>query len=810
MTRRRLATLVAALTLALAPGVRAQIGGLETGVRGVVVTTESLGIPLAIVELRTRTDSTARQTAQTTEAGRFLFTGVAPGMYHLLIRRIGYRASRTVDFTVSDGLIRDLGMIRMEAAAVELATIEVTVERPDISFEADRTGYLAEALGGQPGAVITDVLKNVPEVTIDFDGTVRVRGATPAIFINGQPAPMSGTSLAVFLEQFPADQIERIEILDAPPARYSAEGAAGIINIVLKQGVNLGITGSASLSAGTRGQRTASGRATMHRGPLMTTASLNTRWSDSRSEDFTLRQNLLADPVTFLQQDARSRSSGRSGGASLDMRYTLGKKSLFWGRASGDLNGSDRRGLTSITHMDQDRLPTLGYDRLARTDNSGGSGHGMAGYTFSWIPQRHTLEFQVSGQLNDNSGDIRDEIEYDPLFAPDGTFLPWLTWRNSGNRTTGLTMEASYTRPWGRTGRLEVGTSWRDTETTEDQVTRLFLEQGSDVADQVDTRLVSRIQRVGSAFVSANRRVGPISLNAGLRGEQHSSDVVLPSGDLLARDEAHLFPTVNVNWNPRQRVSLRLGYSRRVNRPGVSVLDPTDRSTDPLNRIVGNPDIKSSVSHNFNLGVSWGGRFGQFNFGPYVNRTLDGWEQITTVDEAGISTTTWANLTSRTNLGTSLNWSLPRLAGWRANLNMSASRSTLSGSIRNTTLRNGQLFWAVGANLDGVIYRTLSGQGSFGYQPPRELVQGRSSGQWRADLSLRYRMRDNRTNISMSVTDPFLLRRTTQQLTDPSVIQTGRSRVTTRSMNLSISYSFGGRPRPMGGPAGGPAVRVAH
>jgi hypothetical protein len=239
-------------------------------------------------------------------------------------------------------------------------------------------------------------------------------------------------------------------------------------------------------------------------------------------------------------------------------------------------------------------------------------------------------------------------------------------------------------------------------------------------------------------------------------------------------------------------MGVRVNYSQRVNRPGVSVLDPTNRSTDPLNRSVGNPGIESALTHSINLGFNWTGRLGQVSFGPYWNQTNDGWERVTTVDTAGVSTSTWENLTSRETLGTGFGYTAPRVWGWNARINLSASRATLKGSLRPPGAEDGKFRWAVGGNLTGPVMQGITAQGNFGYEPGRDLVQGRISGQWRADFSFRYRLMGNRTTVGLSVQDPFELRRTTQQIRDPSVIQTGQSRVTTRSMTVNVSYAFGG------------------
>lgn len=760
-------------------------------VAGTVLSDTDEPVALAVVDLRARRDSTVIRSTQTSESGRFLIQGVAPGEYFLQIRRIGFRPSRTVDFTVLAGTARDLGVIRIETSVLVLEEITVSVERPDVIFEPDRTSFLAEALGGAPDAVVTDALRNVPDITIEFDGTVRVRGATPTIFINGQPAPVTGSSLASFLEHFPANQIERIEVLDAPPARFSAEGSGGIINIVLKQGASLGVSGAVSASAGTRGQRGGGGRLTLQQGPWTLNTSANMRWNSSDRSDFTLRQNLSTTPVTFLRQDATSASSGHGGGMFLDLRRRLSERSHLSLRTNASLNGSNSRGLTGVAHLDAGQVPTLWFDRTSRTTSDGLSGSSSLNFSHAWQPQRHQLEISVSGQVEDSDSEMRDEAEAETAFYGTPGLPWWLTHRTQDDRTTGYSVDGNYTRPFTAQGRLDLGLAHRFTDAREAQATLRYILPAASDPDDEEVRQVSRLDRTTSAWVTANRRLGRFGVNAGLRGERNDRTLTLRSGELMDREEFNLFPSANLTWNPRQRMSLRLGYSRRVGRPNVNQLDPTDRSTDPLNRTIGNPDLRSSLTHNLSLNYTWTGRLGQFSAGPFWRYTGDGFERITTVDAAGISTTTWANLTSRTDLGTSLSWGPPAIKGWRPRLNANASRSVLSGSPRPGANTGGQLRWSVSGTVEGTLLGALNAQGSFGYQPPRDLVQGRTSGQWRADMSFRYRMLDNRTTVNLSVQDPFALRKTSQELRDPSVIQTGTSRIPTRAMSVSAAYTFG-------------------
>ncbi|MGQ0704513.1 MAG: TonB-dependent receptor domain-containing protein [Gemmatimonadales bacterium] len=737
----------------------------------------------------------------TNAAGRFQLDSIADGVYHLMIRQVGFAPAMTPDFTVAAGQLRDLGRIRIEAVAVRLAPLEVTVERPDVVFGADRTGYLVEALTAAAGRVITDALREIPDVIVDLDGTVRLRGATPTIFINGRPAPMQGDQVLVFLQNFPADRIERIEVLDAPPARFSAEGASGVINIVLREGVELGLTGSVAVSAGTRDQYSLTSQATLHRGKLMANGGLTARWSDMENADFTLRQNLLTSPITYLQQDARSSRSSGNGGTFVDLRYEVSPKSRFFGRFFGNLNGDDRNGRTETAHLDELRDATLQYDRLSRQDGHGRSADLRVGYQRTWIPERHTFEIETGASYNTNRNTTREEIAADSTSLGDELLPPWRTDRESGSRNRGLGFEIDYVRPFGKQGTIQVGTTLRRTSSREDQATSLIETPNPESPRQLDLRETERVQRTGSAYLTLQRRVGKVGVVAGLRGEWVVDRIELPRGERIDRDETNLFPSLSLNWTPRQRLSFRVSFSQRVGRPGLSVLDPTDRSTDPLNRLVGNPDIKSSLTRNISLGFNSAGRLGQVSLGPYWNRTTDGWERVTTVDSTGVSTSRYENLTSRTNLGASLNLSPPRVWGWTVRVNFSAARSTLEGSLRPEGLADGQVRWSVGGNLSGPVIRGIMAQGTFGYEPGRDLVQGRTSGQWRADFNFRYRLMNNRTTLNLRVQDPFALRRTTQEIRDPSVIQSSRSRVTTRSLRVNVSYSFGARGR---GPDGAP------
>ena len=200
--------------------------------------------------------------------GAFQVQGLPPGTYYLQITSIGYDALRSTDLTIGPGApSADAGAIRMAPSPVAVEGIDVTVERPTVAIEPDRNSYSAKDVA-PAAATASEVLVAVPSVNVDAEGKVSLRGnENVAVQINGRPAPVSGDQLGAYLEQLPANVIDRVEVVPNPSANYDPEGMAGIINIVLKENIDLGISGGLTLGASPSNRYNASGNLGYQSGP---------------------------------------------------------------------------------------------------------------------------------------------------------------------------------------------------------------------------------------------------------------------------------------------------------------------------------------------------------------------------------------------------------------------------------------------------------------------------------------------------------------------------------------------------------------
>ena len=727
--------------------------------------------------------------------GRFRLSGIQPGEYILEISTLGYEARTTPTIRVDANTIYDLGEIPLSTRPIELEAITVVSERPVVSYEADRTGYAMDGMPGAQGGTIQDALGLVPELDLDLDGNVELRGERPAIWIDGRPAPVSGQSLTQFLEQFPAELIDRIEVLDNPSAEYDAEGTGGIINIVLKEDVELGVSGSVFANADTRGNTGVGGRITAQRGDLVVNASSSLRHTDAQTDSYRLRQNLAADPTEFLERDSWNTDSSLGGNLDLRTTWTPREEARVWTRFNYSGRDTERDGLVTTIHMDQAQNPTLRYDRSDLYESVNHSLDFRTGMEWRWDPRHHTLdlEFRLNRGL-DHRESLQEVVTEAEMTGFDLTPSD-LTLEDREDGEGEIRFDLRYRRPLGEDNSLRAGYGLRDQSTDNDQ-TISFFDDPDDPLSEVALPLgFLWSQRTHSGYLTFQRQLlSGLSLQGGLRGEHVGWELEAPDGPHVSGAYRDLFPSLNLAWRMDGSRLLRLSYSQRIGRPGVRILDPTNRSTDPLERTVGNPEIEPRYTHRVNVTGSWSGRLGTFSVSPYLSRTTNGWERLTTVDEEGVSTRSWANVSTQTNTGGSVRLSLPRRGDWRGNVSLNGSRSHRDAGNLDERYSGSFTSWRARANLTGPVPGTegLTAQTRLSYRASGRSVQGRDGSQASVDLSFRYRFMENRASLSLGLRDPFALHESESEIRDLTVWEIQRTSQRRRSAQLSISYALGG------------------
>jgi ferric enterobactin receptor len=190
-------------------------------VRGTVTdNTSSAPVPRATIAVRTKANASLVGGAVARDDGTFRIQGLRPGTYYLRVTALGYGPLSTAEFSVSPAaMTSDLGTIKLEKVAVALSDVEVKAERDAVTIEPDRNTYKAKDIAATANNA-SQILENVPSVSIDGDGKVSLRGNENVVVqINGRPAPMTGTQLGQYLKQLPSGVIDRVEVIPTPSAR---------------------------------------------------------------------------------------------------------------------------------------------------------------------------------------------------------------------------------------------------------------------------------------------------------------------------------------------------------------------------------------------------------------------------------------------------------------------------------------------------------------------------------------------------------------------------------------------------------------
>ncbi|NNM94131.1 MAG: TonB-dependent receptor, partial [Bacteroidia bacterium] len=248
-------SLLLLLIIVITAGAQNGISIADGTISGRVIDTAT-GIPIEFASVGiSKGDSNLQVNAVTTdEKGNFTLTDIKPGVYTLTVFFEGYKKYTLRKIVVKPTKLNiELGNIKLAASSASLQTVTVTAEKEAIESKPDEIVFnVSKDLTAQTG-VATDVLKKIPEVSVDIDGNVELQGNSNIRFlIDGKPSTIFGTNINEVLQTIPASQIEKIEVITNPGAKYDVEGTGGIINIILKRSKIKGVNGSVSLTAGTR------------------------------------------------------------------------------------------------------------------------------------------------------------------------------------------------------------------------------------------------------------------------------------------------------------------------------------------------------------------------------------------------------------------------------------------------------------------------------------------------------------------------------------------------------------------------------
>ena len=748
----------------------------------------------AAVEVVSAGAATATARTSTDADGAFRIEGLAPGRYRTRIRAVGYgpRELSAVDIASSSTSV-DLATVELTAVAVELQQQVITGQRQDLQLAPDRNTYIIRDMPTTRGGTAIDVLRNVPGVDVDIDNVVSLRGNSGVIVqMNGRPSPLKPAQLGNFLAQLPADVVDKVEVIPNPSAREAPEGVAGIINIVLKQKTDAGIGGGATAGVGTTGQFNVGGNLGYQRGPVSLYGSYGFLRDNRPRTESIFRENRYLDPLTYLEEAGqRTRiphahtltgSAGYKLGEhdelSADIVYSKRTQAESYGLLYRDLNAA--RDITGLSN----RL-TLGTQHQFNLESS-------LAYKHTFADKSHTLEAEANVVREQEGGP--GSVSTDTL-ALSGTPIGSTDIENqtSWERPNENSIKVDYARPLSAVISLETGYkgSLQRFHTTLD--THVFdAARGAFVDDSTRISDFTYRQDVNAAYALLNGENGKLRFQGGVRVERAATKFDLTrTGATYRNDYNSLFPSALVAYDIDDARQVKLSFSTRIRRPDdTDLIDPTVHYADPLNVSRGNPYLKPEYIRAFELGLQRSGERMTIQLTPFFRHTIDAVRTIRTIDAAGVSTRTFANVATSNAYGTDATLAMTggRLTGF---LGMSAFRQVTNAANVEPGLNVKTFGLTARTNASYRVSNTVNLQTLISYQAPMLVEQGRNAARTQVSIAAQKKLMQDRMSLTFRLIDPFKTYRESFTMTDAQIFQISNRRSAVRGLLVSANWTFG-------------------
>jgi outer membrane receptor protein involved in Fe transport len=774
-----------------APGALPSIPTLISGVVQEAGTNEPLEAATVSVWAVTPRDTTLATGTITDERGRFSIPGLRPGRYSVRVSYVGYRSVSLEAALRPDAMQANLGTIRLSEGGGELAEVQVEGERETIQIGIDRTIYNTKDQPAAAGGNATDVLRNVPSVDVDAEGKVSLRGnQNVAILINGRPTPVSGQFLTSFLQSIPAGNVSRVEVIPNPSARYEPDGMAGMLNIVLKENVELGLSGNVNAGVTSLGGYNGGVGFTGQRGKWTGAVNYGYRRDPRELTGLTTRTRFTDGSLLLGQADATDVLNwSHLGSGSVDYKLS-------------DHNTLSATGLVSrrAAHMDVRTENSFGSTNQRHStlvgDMRGWSYDGSLAFRRIVAPQQNevTAEVRFNDSVNDDLQRFNEQA-MDAAGSPTGT--PFLRRDARDNHTQTSSAQLDVIRP---VSGFKVETGLKGTlRTLRDDLSAQTSVNGQLQNDAVRSLDNGYEEQVYAGYVQASRQVGKVSFQAGVRLEQALTDLTNRNANTTTEnDYFSVFPSAFVNYAPTPARQFKVTYSKRVNRPQIFMLSSVPQYLDQYNIRVGNPTLKPEYTHAFEAGFNAFAPGRTLSVTPFFRRTVNAFRPRIEYDQAtNVTTQTFRNYSTNDSYGLEVVGTLR--PNPKANLSLSgnASRIVTDGSNVEANLTNRTFMAMLQGNATYTVRPGTDLQLTAMYRSPVRFEQFRASGMLMTNLALQQKLLKDKATLGLRVSDPLGIVKNHYrgQIESLDVVQEGDRRFQSRAAFVTFTYNFGQPPR---------------
>ncbi len=734
--------------------------------------------------------------ATATETGQFRVANLPAGVFIVRVTFVGYQTMDKPVRLAAEAIGVDLGTLALLPDASLLKEVTVTGQKNQMDIAAEKRVFNVSKNLTTVGGNAETLLRNVPSLTIDASGGATMRNMTATIYVNGKPTQLS-------LAQIPADQIESVEVISNPSARYEAAASGGIVNLVLKKNRDAGYNGTVSAGYGSNNRYDATLNLNLNQGKWNLTALYNLNATHNPLTNYAYRTSFAADRsvLSYYRQNTNVQADNVFQTGRLAADYTLNKQNTL--TVAGTYVAGVFNSLTDQYYETRTPLQQLtNYgNRTTRPQNN----FTNAGMEFDWkhsfAQKGRTLSLTTAYNHNQvsNAADW-----YTTSFNPNGTSQ---TGYPETDRITGQTVgnqylaQLDYVKPVNDSTKWEMGlrsfTYVRDQQyffslynpDTKTSVLQPTYSQDARITETVNAAYLLYSTRLPRQYkLEVGLRVEQSSLRGVSRldgGIDFGYDYPSASGGNLIKS---LFPSLSITRKLTETSEIGLAMNRKIGRPGFRQLFVGIQSNDRQNVTIGNPAIQPEFVNTAELNYtkSWGSTtwlstvysiFEDNTIKPIV---------VPSASDPSVYVTTFFN--ADYDLRSGIDNTLTMTIG---NLNVLANFNGYSITLKSATYKNTLYSYNAKLNLGYKFPANISAQLNLSRDSRFPQLQGYRAAITAADFAVRKSFMNNRAALVFTINDLFNSRRPVTVYDQPTAYQESMSRREIRFYKLSIQLPLG-------------------
>jgi len=767
----------------------------QTGIISGNVQDGKSGKPLAYatIILTISGDSHPLFTTATDQNGVFEFKKLDYGYYRIVINMVGYaktgmdsihlRAERN-EFNLGDLLLKEVSN--------SLNEVVVYSEKPLIENKDGKIAYNVAESPLSNGSNASEMLKNMPLVNANPDGTLLLRGKEPLILMDEKPVNVTGQQLSDLLESLPANVIDKVEIMLNPPPEY-ATYPGGVINIVTKKG-RIGIYERVTASGGTRGEGNIYGNYNYRSGKLNFNANVGLGTGEGVGNSYSHRENFYSDSINYFYTQSSYHNRNWYPNTRIQTDYDFNKRNSISFVYQGNMSFANNNSTTLYSNLDS--LHNV-YGASSRNSHYTGDSynHGFSG-SYQWKGVNPVEKLQVFAGYNISKNDNNRNFYQQFLqndFLPTGIDSTQIQLTN--NYVTSYYINTYYNKPLNDTGTtfLTSGITY-SSNTYHNILNTSFLNGLSQT--YIPNSLLSNDFYFNQSILTA--RIGLVlalpfqwRMITGVQAEYTATDFRFIKGNAPNANNGYwrLLPNITFRKDISKIFNVSLTFRETIRRPGITELNPSIDYGDPYNIRFGNPYLSPSLIDNFDLSVGYSDKKLSMNASLGYNRVKNVFNSIRTLVDSGKTQTTYKNISDQQEIGASLWAGITVTKEFRVNISGGYNYTQFSDIEKQLYLYHD----------GGSIYSALN----YSYSPDNLTIieannrynrfaspQGNSRSNINMSISIQRKFFNKKLMIGLSALDPFGSQVYHSNTYAPNFAIESYSTSNTRNYRLTISYQI--------------------